>query len=92
MTPARDDSAHARQKDRHHAPTNDERWHSAEPADPGPVEESAPCVCLKCGYREPARPHVACRVEICPECGATTVREGSPRHQAYVKGRLHRNA
>ena len=52
-----------------------------------PSEASAPCLCLKCGYREPAHPHVACRVEKCPECGATTVREGSPRHLEYLRSR-----
>ncbi len=57
----------------------------------GPPDESAPCLCLKCGYREPAHPHVACRVEKCPECGATTVREGSPRHLEYLRGRRRQN-
>jgi hypothetical protein len=65
---------------------------AAEPNAANPSDDVGPCICLKCGYREPARPHVACRVEICPECGARTVREGSPRHQAYLKERLPRNA
>jgi predicted nucleic-acid-binding Zn-ribbon protein len=52
-------------------------------------EDPGACVCLRCGYRELHRPGVACRTERCPECGATTVREGSEQYRAYLKGRLH---
>ena len=92
MTHAHIGGAHGQGEDRHQSSSDDDRRKSTERADPGPLAESPPCVCLRCGYREPARPHVACRVEICPECGATTVREGSPRHRAYLRERLHRNA
>lgn len=57
--------------------------------DPHASEDPGACVCLRCGYHEPYRPGVACRTERCPECGATTVREGSPQYRDYLKGRLH---
>lgn len=53
------------------------------------AEEPGDCVCLRCGFREHHRAGIACRTERCPECGAATVREGSTRHQAYLKGRHH---
>jgi hypothetical protein len=52
-------------------------------------EDPGACVCLRCGYHEPHRPGVACRTERCPECGATTVREGSEQYRAYLETRWH---
>jgi len=57
MTDAHVGGAHGQGEDRHQGSIDDDRRQSAEPADSRAVEEPAPCVCLKYGYREPARPH-----------------------------------
>jgi len=43
------------------------------------------CICLKCGNRYPHRQGQPCLDTPCPSCGAKMVREGSPRHQAYME-------
>ena len=43
------------------------------------------CICLKCGERVPHRQGQPCMDAACPSCGATMIREGSPRHQAYLE-------
>ncbi len=42
------------------------------------------CICLKCGEKQPHQQAQPCLDASCPSCGARMVREGSPRHQAYL--------
>lgn len=42
----------------------------------GDAEESAACICLHCGYRQPHVPGIPCRTALCPHCNKLLIREG----------------
>ena len=42
---------------------------------------SGDCVCPKCGYKTPHQQGKPCRDLLCPTCGITMLREGSPCQQ-----------
>jgi predicted DNA-binding protein (UPF0251 family) len=50
------------------------------------------CVCPQCGYEQPHRFGVPCRIEICPGCGHIMLKKAIPQNRKITKEKKDENS